>query len=395
MAGPGTYAENIVWPSTNGIDLVSESGAAVTIIDGATISRVIEITTGIDSTTRIDGFTIQNGWADFGAGILCRYSSSPVITNNIITHNTAIYPGAGGIGCSYSSSPYILGNTISHNAADSGGGGGILCTYDANAMIVNNTITNNTCNLGGGGILIFENCAPTLSGNTITGNVADGGGGGLCFQTTRSIVTRNIVSFNISHSGGGVFCSQGDSSVIRGNTITYNIADTMGAGIHCKTYATPHIDSCTITDNNGDGIYCYMSANPLICFNDINDNSGYGINNAYSGVLINAENNWWGDSTGPYHSTNPGGLGDSVSDYVDFTPWLYWPGVKENPDSKPVNKREIICASILTGPLHLPLGKSCKVVDITGRVVMPDKMRPGVYFIEIEGKIAQKVIKIR
>jgi len=38
--------------------------------------------------------------------------------------------------------------------------------------------------------------------------------------------------------------------------------------------------------------------------------------------ILNAEYNWWGDSTGPYHPTNnPTGQGVPVSDYVLFTPW--------------------------------------------------------------------------
>jgi hypothetical protein len=37
---------------------------------------------------------------------------------------------------------------------------------------------------------------------------------------------------------------------------------------------------------------------------------------------INAEWNWWGDRTGPYHAVdNPGGLGDTVAGNVDFDPW--------------------------------------------------------------------------
>lgn len=40
---------------------------------------------------------------------------------------------------------------------------------------------------------------------------------------------------------------------------------------------------------------------------------------------LDATNNYWGDSSGPYHSTlNPGGLGDKVSDSVLFDPWLYF-----------------------------------------------------------------------
>jgi hypothetical protein len=50
---------------------------------------------------------------------------------------------------------------------------------------------------------------------------------------------------------------------------------------------------------------------------------------------------------------------------------------------------------IFSGPLHLPEGKTCKVFDITGRVVLPNKIKPGIYFIEIEGEITGKVIKVR
>jgi len=39
--------------------------------------------------------------------------------------------------------------------------------------------------------------------------------------------------------------------------------------------------------------------------------------------VFDARYNWWGDQSGPYHPTiNPTGLGDMVSDYVDFIPWL-------------------------------------------------------------------------
>jgi hypothetical protein len=52
-------------------------------------------------------------------------------------------------------------------------------------------------------------------------------------------------------------------------------------------------------------------------------------------------------------------------------------------------------ATIMVGPLRLPEGKKRRVFDITGRIVIPYGIRPGIYFIEIDGKIAQKVVKIR
>jgi hypothetical protein len=51
--------------------------------------------------------------------------------------------------------------------------------------------------------------------------------------------------------------------------------------------------------------------------------------------------------------------------------------------------------TILSGPLLLSEGKNCRVFDITGSVVMPDRIKPGIYFIEIDGNITQKVIKIK
>ncbi|GAJ17554.1 unnamed protein product, partial [marine sediment metagenome] len=53
--------------------------------------------------------------------------------------------------------------------------------------------------------------------------------------------------------------------------------------------------------------------------NNIYGNAGHGVYN-YSGVPITAENNWWGDSSGP-NGEGPG-TGDAVSANVDYEPWL-------------------------------------------------------------------------
>lgn len=50
------------------------------------------------------------------------------------------------------------------------------------------------------------------------------------------------------------------------------------------------------------------------------EGSAFGIDNQ-SGVLIDAEDNWWGSTRGPAHSSSPGGNGIGVSDDVDFSPW--------------------------------------------------------------------------
>lgn len=81
---------------------------------------------------------------------------------------------------------------------------------------------------------------------------------------------------------------------------------------------------------------------------------------------------------------------------VDPDVWL----LKMEPDvfieeNNTVIKKTEYSATIISGPLLLPKGKTCRVFDITGRAVAPGNIRPGIYFIEIDKKIVQKVVKVR
>jgi len=70
-------------------------------------------------------------------------------------------------------------------------------------------------------------------------------------------------------------------------------------------------------------------------------------------------------------------------------------GIEEETIIRHGNEHETLGKTIFSGSLLLPEGKTYKVFDITGRVVLPDKIEPGIYFIEINGKITQKVIKVK
>ncbi|MGB3340865.1 MAG: hypothetical protein WBB37_05235 [bacterium] len=69
------------------------------------------------------------------------------------------------------------------------------------------------------------------------------------------------------------------------------------------------------------------------------------------------------------------------------------PGVEEQEAAIAVGKNNGV--TIFSGPLVLPKDRNCRVFDITGRVISPDKIKPGIYFIEVDGKISRKVVKIR
>jgi hypothetical protein len=53
-----------------------------------------------------------------------------------------------------------------------------------------------------------------------------------------------------------------------------------------------------------------------------------------------------------------------------------------------------VSTTILNGPLLLPEGRNHKIIDIMGRIVAPEKIKPGIYFIEVDGKITRKIVKI-
>ncbi len=119
------------------------------------------------------------------------------------------------------------------------------------------------------------------------------------------------------------------------------------------------VSNSTISDSSSTGIRIYDGSvnilNSSISNNDygivkeggsismsnsaIYGNSEYGM---YNGTFseINAENNWWGHSTGPgfydLWGNNAGGEGDFISSRIDYTPWLTTPPVFEEPPSTKV-----------------------------------------------------------
>jgi len=97
---------------------------------------------------------------------------------------------------------------------------------------------------------------------------------------------------------------------------TYN---TYGAIV--TNNASPTITHSLLTHNTY-GLNALGASDPVINYCDIYDNQYMGINNVDESFVINAENNWWGDNSGPTHSGNPSGAGDVVSDAVDYDPWL-------------------------------------------------------------------------
>jgi hypothetical protein len=90
----------------------------------------------------------------------------------------------------------------------------------------------------------------------------------------------------------------------------------------------------TITENsirnNATGVEARKVRDNKINKNNIARNENFGVDaSALSpGTAIDATNNWWGEPSGPKHATNPGGIGDRVTDKVNFKPFLTEPAFK-------------------------------------------------------------------
>jgi hypothetical protein len=315
LVGPGIYYESIDWPYLHGINLISEYGPETTIVDAQETGSVIYLSLmPDDSITLIHGFTLKNGSAWQGGGIYS-VGGKPTIRGNVITQCTSQWPRRKGDG-------------------PPPRGGGIYAEWSS-PLIVDNVITCNTANQGGGISCYCDaaNIAPTIIKNTVMLNSAGIGGGiQIICPFTMTVLRENVVVENTAEFGGGIACYYVINPLLTivKNTVSGNSADSAGGGIWCYLNSHPFIDSCIISENVNDGIYSGFYSSPVIRYNNITNNEGCGVRNVDQTLVVLAENNWWGDMTGPYNPlTNPGGLGDTVSHFVDYDPWLTLPGTEE------------------------------------------------------------------
>ncbi len=283
---PGTYNINLVFDSKNitvrsadplNLDIVEN-----TIIngdidkDGIGDGSVVSFTGG--DTTTLEGFTIQNGNAEYGGGIYI-FSSTPSIIGNTIKSNkvTGLFSRGGAI-YAKNSTPNIENNNIIFNTASEYCGGGI---YLENCMLIgtdnkifNNTISDNEAKYGGGIILL--NSSAEVSENLILNNSATYGGGNYIANNSNVLMNNNTITENIalSYDGGGIFVKN-SSLVLNHNDLNYNKADSnRGGGIYIENGNVISIQNNTVQYNEADfggGIYITQSS-PEISENTIQYN---------------------------------------------------------------------------------------------------------------------------
>jgi parallel beta-helix repeat protein len=364
--GTGDYAPN----SNNGIELDEVEVDGSVLIDnniiadndnygiyvpGDTVDGELTITSNIigayayDLTEGDALFTGNGGW-----GIYIEYVTGDgvvTIEDNKLAENDAGIRIATNQGESTISNNYVGAWTQGATTHNGNTNSGIIIdnTTAGSLLIQGNNISKN----GYTGLNVANNDSGagevTIDSNTIDDN-GTGGYGNYFNNIEYATISNNTITLHTSEEDTycGIYLLSSSYNTIRDNTINEN---DFGIYIADNSYYNEVLNN-TIQDNNIDGIYIdgdhnYIAGNTisnnqgaLLCgvylggdavdnvinYNNITGNTlggSVGVYNNNESTTVDAENNWWGDASGPYNETgNPEGLGDAVSDYVDYGPWL-------------------------------------------------------------------------
>lgn len=288
--------------SGGNLTVINNSGGAVAV-DGNHLDRVFDVHSTAPFTVTFQGFTITGGVASpgdtglgSGGGIRAQAQASLVLTNMVVTGNTATADGGGIAMENAVSSSWTLtinNSTISDNhAGDAGGGvdtdGSGTVTINSGSVISDNTslnqgggiyldavgvtsaalnmtgvvIRNNTATAAGtsgGGIANAGNGAVNIAGSTIEANFCGGMGGGFADQNglgTLTIVNSVFQNNGATGNGGGI-AEGGPLTSITGTEIDGNSSGGSGGGLF-DNGTTLTLQSSTLANNtasnNGGGI---------------------------------------------------------------------------------------------------------------------------------------------
>lgn len=311
IVGPGTYNESL--DVSVGVELTSAEGADSTVINGQTATA---ITISSDNVV-VNGFTITNPSGQ--RGIYAVDYNNISIINNIFDD----------IGSSENS-----GSSPGHNSNNA------IAIVSNTSPVDSISISNNVINNIYGGINSKSVTGIALgwsSGNEIISNV---------------LIQNNVIS-NIIPSSGTPWGTYGilvNHSTTGLQILNNDIKDITGGEWVHGIGLEGDTPSALVKDNDfsnltslkpNDKYAVFFEANKSMGsvsfnYNNVNTTHGLGIHQELLDTLsvadstIDAENNWWGDPTGPAGAGLSGsgalfGTNDSLKSivaYVDYIPWL-------------------------------------------------------------------------
>ena len=279
----GTYRENISFNGKNVVVYAKDGPLATSIISKEnTNTSVVSFNQNESFGALLQGFTISNGKALYGGGILIANGASPSITNCTINNCSAELSGGGVAVMGNSTNPNISNVTINDNYATNGAG--IACLENANIFLDTVSIYQNTSNDSGGGIYVFADATINSKNVTVKDNEAKNYGGGVYLNQTTTMLRDMIIKNNDAAYGCGLAMRANISTLIDRCRITSNklftnqSTENKGGGIYVWSSDSPEIRNTFITLNSaieGGGIYFYNVTTPLVHFSTLADNDAY------------------------------------------------------------------------------------------------------------------------
>lgn len=282
---------------------------------------------GVNSTAKLDGFTIKAGNANgdllFGSepsgGGMINTSSSPTLRNLVFKANLAALRGAGMY--NLFSNPNLANvrftaNVVANLPSAIGGGG--IYNNTSSPTLTKVTFNSNNGSHEGGGMVNANGSNPVLNKVTFSRNSADQGGG-MSNNFSNPSLTNVTFTGNISTGsgqGGGGMYNNGSEPTLNNVTFTGNTTPGNGGGIYNNNGSDPTIVNVTISGNRTTGIgqgggMANQSSNPIL--NNVTF-SGNSTATAGSGdAMFNA------DSAPQIYNTILWGDGPGTSEVVDVT----------------------------------------------------------------------------
>jgi hypothetical protein len=262
LVQPGTYKENIIWPETSGIKLISAGDTSNTIIDGQSTARVINIIYSIiDTNTVIKGFKLINGYTT-GKGAGIQIYNAGLKLDAVSIQNCNANEMAGGI--------YATGGSL---------------------VISNSSIIANTSNYIGG--IRSENNYTCMLKSEIKGNISTGdnrtniNAGGVSITSSMYLIKDCFFYNNHSNSYGGGLSVNGTGLVLKCDfTQNSTGSDDWHYGSALSIGANGVADSINVYNNGGSqgGAVCLHGYTNIVLKNSIiKDNFSRGIGVLYGG----------------------------------------------------------------------------------------------------------------
>jgi len=265
LVQPGTYYENINYNGKNIVigSLILTTGdtsyISQTVIDGNEEGSVVTVNSGEDSTTVLSGFTIKNGLATHGGGILV-WNSTVKLKQMIIDDNIATDQG-----------------------------GGVFIVQSNNVLIEDCKFSNNTSVSSGAAIQYHQGSTGKIVDTIVENNVS--GYSGVIYVFDSEVHLENCLVVNNTSNNEGIFFSYGGKSRISNSTFYNNTISNTGGAIGLAYSDTVFVINSIVYNNNPASFY--MAANEqwepiVIDYTDAEGGESAVINGNISEVI-------WGD----------------------------------------------------------------------------------------------------